>query len=145
MKRSFAGLLAILCLGHLASASAADADGNYAIWGAGGRSCNQYLMAASEAAKTARFKDFLMGYLTAYDMLAEDTYSAVGEMNLEGSLSWLNDYCSANKMDSFERAITVFVAAQHDSRLRTPPGTSSGWGRASAKPAAVPPPPTPSK
>ncbi len=115
---------------------AADAGGNYAIWGAGSRSCHQFTSTRANPGDAAAFDHFLMGYLTAYGALAPDTYSIAGPLSLEKSLAWLGDYCAANQMDSFERAISQFVAVQHETRLRAPPGAaSSGWGR------ALPPPP----
>lgn len=132
-------LLSALGASVMRPATAADAAGNYAIWGPGGRSCHQYTSTQGKVDEAASFKNYLMGYLTAYDALAPDTYSAVGDLSLEKSLAWLTDYCSENKMDSFERAIGQFVTVRHEQRLRTPPGAaSSGWGRA-LQPAAPAP------
>ena len=127
MKTSFvtsAGVLA--CLLSCASL-AADGQGNYAIWGAGGRSCNQFVQSRPDPAKLAPFRDYLMGFLTAVNSLAPDTYDALGGKSLETSLDSLRDYCDAHKMDSFERAIGQLLLSQHDQRSRTPPGSSHGW------------------
>lgn len=142
MKQTLGRVMAVLCACCTPPLPAADDAGNYAIWGAGGRSCYQYTSTQRNAEDAASFRHFLMGYLTAYGALAPATYSAVGTLTLEQSLAWLTDYCSANKMDSFERAISQFIAARHESRLRTPPGAaSSGWGRALQSPPPTPPAP----
>lgn len=116
---------------------AADSQGNYAIWGAGGRSCNQFAQAQQDASKLAPFRDYLMGYLTAFNTLTPDTYDAVGGESLEATLSWLGDYCEQHKMDSFERAMGQLLLARHDQRAQVPPGASRGWSNASS-PATTP-------
>jgi len=131
-RQCFAGALA--CLASCA-ASAADSQGNYAIWGEGGRSCNQFTQARPHAARLAPFRDYLMGYLTAFNMLAPDTYDAVGGESLETTLSWLDEYCDTHKMDSFERALGQLLLARHDQRARMPPGTTRGWSNGPATPA----------
>lgn len=111
------------------AANAADAAGNYAIWGAGARSCHQFRKSADDDAARQPFRHYLMGYLTAYNALAEDTYNAVGSLSLGDALDWITDYCQTNKMDSFDRAVVQLVASHHEQRRRTP-GGSSQWGRA---------------
>jgi len=123
------GLFALALVAQ--AAAAADGSGNYAIWGEGGRSCNQYLRSVGEADERTRFTSFLMGYLTAYNALAPDTYSALGTYSLQDALGWLDGYCDLHKIDSFERAVTQLLAVRHDARLRQPPGArGGGWGRA---------------
>ena len=107
---------------------AADGAGNYAIWGAGARSCNQFLLATADDDRQATFKHFLMGYLTAQNAVQDETYNTTGHMSLDKVLVWLNDYCDSHKLDSFEHAIVQFLAAHYDARLRRPPGAPSGWG-----------------
>ena len=122
------------CLVALAgnAAQAADAGGNYAIWPLGASSCHRYATTAADDAKRQPYRDFLTGYLTAYNTLADDTYNALGEMKLSAAMAWLDDYCDLHKLDGFERAIQQLVAARHDARQRGTGGQRS-WGR-------VPPP-----
>ena len=115
---------------------AADGAGNYAIWGAGARSCNQFLLADDDG--QAAFKHFLMGYLTAQNTVQDDTYDTTGHMSLDKVLVWLNDYCGLHKLDSFEHAVVQFLAAHYDSRLRRPPGARSGWGDPASAPQISP-------
>ena len=112
----------------VAMVSAMDGGGNYAIWGEGGRSCNQYLHASGDSGQLASYRDYVMGYLTAINTLSADTYDAVGGQSLETTLSWITDYCNGHKIESFERAITQLLVSHHEQRLRMPPGTNRGWG-----------------
>jgi len=116
------------------AAQAADQAGNYAIWGIGARSCHQFERSAATTAERDRFAHYLMGYLTATNALAPETYSVLGDLTLEGALTWLDDYCGAHPIESFERAASQLVVARHAARQQVPPGTptASGWGRAPA-------------
>lgn len=117
---------------------AADAAGNYAIWGVGRASCNQYVQ-SNDASSDERYKIFLMGYLTAVNTLSEDTYNVTGSQPLDAALGWLTEYCGAHLMDSFDRAVQQLVEAGFDTRQRVPPGHERGWGRAGqAAPSAGP-------
>lgn len=130
MNPALRGLVGVVacCASHVVPA--ADAQGNYAIWGAGGRSCNQFAQSRPDAAKAATFRDYLMGYLTAVNTLVPETYDALGGESLETSLSWLSDYCDAHKMDSFERAVGQLILARHDQRLQGPARAGRGWSNA---------------
>jgi len=114
-------------------AAAADAAGNYAIWGVGRSSCHQYLQSPGNDAHD-RYKVFVMGYLTAFNTLQEDTYNATGAQPLGESLVWLSDYCKTHQMESFNRAIQQMLSTLYESRQRVPPGRERGWGRTTVKP-----------
>ncbi len=114
-----------------AAVHGADAAGNYAIWGAGSRSCHQYQVSAADSAARQPFRDYLMGYLTAYNAVAAETYNALGDLNLEQALGWLSEYCDSNKIDSFDRAVTQLILAHFDERSRgVSNAAGAGWGRA---------------
>lgn len=73
-----------------------------------------------------------MGYLTAYNTLAADTYDALGGKSLEEALAWLAAYCADHRLDSFDRAVTQLIIAHHERRARgtgTGSGVRDGWGR----------------
>lgn len=137
MKPFILRLAGIVACCASAVVPAADGQGNYAIWGAGGRSCNQFAQALPDAARVATFRDYLMGYLTAVNTLAPETYDALGGESLETSMTWLGQYCDEHKMDSFERAVGKLLLARHDQRLQAPPHLGRGWSSAPA-PAATP-------
>lgn len=133
MRAALRGMVLAACAAAACAAPAADPAGNYAIWGAGARSCNQFGLSAGSAERSA-FRHFLMGYLTAYNTLAPETYNALGEASLEDALAWLETYCDTHKLDSFERAVMQLVAAHHAERERGAAAGDGGaaWGRAPA-------------
>lgn len=131
-------LTIVLLLISSVNTPAADGAGNYAIWGVGRASCNQYVK-SDNATTDDRYKAFLMGYLTAVNTLSDDTYDVTGGKALDDALGWLTTYCGAHQMDSFDRAVQQLVEAGYETRQRVPPGYERGWGRAlQAPPPAAP-------
>ncbi len=115
--------------GMLAVASyswAADGAGNYAIWGSGNTSCFNYNKSRQAGSEQA-FKDYVMGYLTAYNTISEDTYNISANMNLAAILAWLDDYCTEKQVHGFDQAVTSFVIEHHDNRHKRPPTAAGRW------------------
>jgi hypothetical protein len=112
---------------------AGDREGNYAIWGVGRSSCYQFVKSA-QGDPDDRYKVFLMGYLTAFNTIRDDTYNVTGTRSLDLSIAWLLDYCESHQMDSFDRAIQQMIDDSYDSRQRVPPGRGRGWGRPTTEP-----------
>lgn len=109
-----------------------DAAGNYAIWGQGARSCFQF-MKTEGSPEATRFRDYAMGYLTAYNLLAEDTYSVTADEPLKTIMAELVLHCEDNQLDSFDRALKMVVEQHLVDRKRTPSGNQVSWGRPPAK------------
>ena len=129
MKIAGGGKMKVLRLILLFIASypvlAADSNGNYAIWGAGNKSCHSYNLARA-AKDDNKFRDYTMGYLTAYNHHTESTYSISRDMNLEQVLSWMDELCEMKPIISFDEALVSFISEHHEHRMKFPPG---GFGR----------------
>jgi hypothetical protein len=104
MTDLIATITGIAALLASANTSAADAAGNYAVWGIGQASCNQFAR-AYEASALTDYKTYLSGYLTAYNTATAGIYQATGTNALSDNMKLVNAYCEQNRMDSFERAI----------------------------------------
>jgi hypothetical protein len=119
----FTNYLVIALLGTLLcplSTLAADKDGNYAVWGMGSKSCFHYTQAQGQPGAEA-YREFVMGYLTAYDALSEDTYNIGAGKDLDQVMTWLTDYCAKQQIHGFEQALVAFTVEQHPQRTRRPP------------------------
>lgn len=132
-------VVCVLIQGQFGLAHAADNAGNYAIWGVGRASCHQYLKSV-DSTKDERYKLFLMGYLTAFNTLSEDTYNVTAAIPLNDALKKISSYCGDHQMDSFDRAIQQLVEGNFEDRHRVPPGHERGWGRAAPKSTETDPP-----
>lgn len=103
---------------------AVDSSGNYAVWGIGKKSCFGFTQAVA-AEETDRYKDYMKGFLTAYNIFTEKTYSITGRMNEAQIIEWMNEYCGENPMSTVENALTSYTFDHYNNRMKTS-GTGAG-------------------
>jgi len=131
---SFAKRACLIVCALSAGAEAADEGGNYAVWGIGQASCNQFVKAL--AADTARdYGTYLAGYLTAFNTISPGVHSATGRATAADNLKRIADYCADHRMDSFERAIQSVVKDASAATVASAKESPSTWGRPAAPPA----------
>jgi len=120
-------LLALLPLALLtpSAVNAADKEGNYAVWGPGGQSCNRYNEARASG-QDAEFRLYAMGYFTAYHTFVEDTYQLAPGKPFTDILAMVIDYCERTPMDSFERALKLTAEELAPHRRKTAAGRRGG-------------------
>ncbi len=104
---------------------AVDSSGNYAVWGVGKKSCFGFTQAVA-AGETQKYKDYMKGFLTAYNIFTEKTYSITGRMKEGQIIEWLNEYCGENPMSTVENALTSYTFDHYNKRMKT---SGSGAGR----------------
>lgn len=99
---------------------AADSNGHFAIWGKGNKSCHSYNISRNTD-EEQRFKDYIMGYLTAFNVQMPETYRIAGHMNLDEILEWLDDYCELKPIMAFEQSLADFIVENYDKRMKKSP------------------------
>jgi hypothetical protein len=99
---------------------AADSKGHFAIWGKGNKSCHSYNISRNTD-EEQRFKDYIMGYLTAFNVQMPETYRIAGHMNLDEILAWLDDYCELKPIMAFEQSLAEFITGNYDKRMKKSP------------------------
>lgn len=104
---------------------AVDSSGNYAVWGVGKKSCFGFNKAMAEEGND-KYKHYIRGFLTAYNIFTEKTFSITGRMNVNDVIEWLNEYCDENPMSGLETALISFTFDHYDKRMKT---SGSGMGR----------------
>jgi hypothetical protein len=124
------GGLTVACFWAL-DGLAADGGGNYAVWGIGQASCNQYSQ-AYESKSLKEFINYLAGYLTAVNTLSEGVYQVTGQNTLGVNLDKLYAHCAQHRMDSFERAIQALVADSAQARAAAATEKATSWGKSPA-------------
>ena len=100
------------------TAVATDKSGNFAIWGAGQKSCFSYSK-ARKSEDDNYYRYYLMGYLTAYNTQTPETYRVSGNKNLSDILSWLDNYCESKQVLGFDQALGEFIAEHYPSRYKS--------------------------
>ncbi|MCH8845847.1 MAG: hypothetical protein IIC11_03790 [Proteobacteria bacterium] len=114
-------LLTLTCVTIIpVSSQATDKDGNFAIWGKGNKSCHNYNISRNTD-EEQRFKDYIMGFLTAFNVQMPETYRVSGNMNLDEILAWLDDYCQLKPVISFEQSLSDFIIENRDKRMKRSP------------------------
>lgn len=114
----------ILALFHANTAFAADSAGNYAIWGLGQSSCNQFVK-ANENGQIADYKHFVAGYLSALNRVTPGVFRVTGDHSMTDNMNSLLEYCGQNRMDSLDQALQGLVG-----KSMAAAGTGAGaWGR----------------
>jgi hypothetical protein len=110
-------------------AQAADKDGNYAIWGLGQSSCNQFVKASGEQ-RLEGYKHYVAGYLTGINRMTPGAYGTTGTSSMKDNFSVLLDYCTQNRMDSLEQALQGLLSKAAQSAGHG----GAAWGRVPPSP-----------
>jgi len=97
-----------------------DSNGHFAIWGVGNKSCHNYNISRNTD-EEQRYKDYIMGFFTAFNIQMPDTYRIAGHMNLEEILVWLDDYCEEKPILAFEQSLAEFITDNYDKRMKKAP------------------------
>jgi len=106
----------LLSAPHLLSAK--DASGQHNTMGLGNNTCNAFVHEYD--AHGAYYLSWLAGYMTAYNVYEEDTYSIIGDSKDVAQLqTWLLDYCKLNSEQTFEHAVVNLMRNLKYFRLRT--------------------------
>ncbi len=117
--KHLSSILFLLALIPLQS-QAADSNGHFAIWGKGNKSCHSYNISRNSDEEQS-FKDYIMGYLTAFNVQMPETYRVAGHMKLDEILIWLDDYCELKPIMAFEQSLADFIAENYDKRMKKSP------------------------
>lgn len=67
------------------------------------------------------FSLYTMGYLSALNRLAYDTYDIAGKANSKTVLVWLQNYCAEHPDDSFDTALVHMSAEFYPNRYTSKP------------------------
>ncbi len=132
-------ILLLASLGVIANATARDIDGQYAVFGIGAEDCATYLVATEQGDSAGEwYRHWLLGYFSAVNNAAANTYNILGDKGLMDILSWLEGYCAANPTTSFSTAVAEMVSLLYADRQNMAPGKKGGWQKFS-EPASAPP------
>jgi hypothetical protein len=109
MNFKWIGLLAVLFL-LSGGAGAKDISGEYAVHGIGGEPCGLYLEARADGGgRLLEYEIWLSGYFSAFNLIVSNTYSIMGDRDMEHFLEALDQYCVAQPGDMFITAISTIT------------------------------------
>ena len=94
----------------------------YTIFGPGAGSCGTWTAAKEEDTYARRvFRSWALGYITAYNYQAPDTYDVRGQTDTSGILLWLENYCKQTPLTDFAQAMELLTDELHPKRIRKAP------------------------
>ncbi|MDH5765095.1 MAG: hypothetical protein OEZ38_03680 [Gammaproteobacteria bacterium] len=119
-----AGLI-IFCLLIATSIQARDFEGSYAVYGAGAKTCAGYLNAVERGgADQDYFIDWVIGYLSAFNVIMPDTYDILGESEFLNVQHWLGEHCQKFPRELFIKAVVrmteILYPTRYQSGLKNP-------------------------
>jgi hypothetical protein len=123
MKRLLFVITLLLPFGCWAS----DKNGKYReTYTADHGSCASFLLARHECNNgNCRdlnvFSDWLMGYITSYNVSTPDTFDIVAKTNLKSTIQWLGNYCRQNPTESFPQAVESLTSELYPTRQKERP------------------------
>ncbi len=111
---------------QVALANAGD-KGLFESYGMGTKSCGTYVEATDAVAKNSgddqavadKFEmiNWILGYLTAYNQVAPDTYGILGSTDVPGAELWIYNYCKAHPLVTLPTASTALITALRPARI----------------------------
>jgi hypothetical protein len=122
-------ILAAASVGSALSSSmvlSADANGEFALEGAGQASCSRFLQALEEdSTEVLIFGGWMHGFLTGVNRYESDTYDVVTWPSQQQQLRFLQNVCQGNRSARFADAVELMVRQLRDERLtvKEPPIT----------------------
>ena len=119
---------ALLLASALLSAplQAKDVNQNFATFGKGSDSCLAYMEARldNNGRNMDRFKHFVFGYLTAFNLMIPQTFNILGERSMSDAFDWLDGYCLKAPDDNMTNAVASLTQAYYGERKNV---SKSGW------------------
>lgn len=118
------GALVLLLSSHMLLAR--DFEGSYAVYGAGSDSCHQYIGSMKNGGKEQDyFIDWMIGYLSAFNVIMPNTYNILGETGFDAAQLWLQRRCEKYPKEPFITAMIklteVLYSMRHQSGLKKQP------------------------
>lgn len=115
-------LLVLMLSGYSIAANARDAQQQFAAYGVGEYSCSMYSKARAEAADEEDFiRQWLAGYVTAFNLIIGDNYDIFGSTDFEGMISWLDERCQKYPNENLTNAVARFTEITYPYRKVSKP------------------------
>lgn len=123
-------IASILLLGLVLTATplqAKDMNQNFATFGKGSESCLSYMESrVDNGRELERFKQFIFGYLSAFNLMIPQTFNILGERSMNDVFEWIDGYCLKTPNDNITNAVAALTQAYFEER-KSFKKSDSGW------------------
>lgn len=116
-------IVVVLLLVFSGALQAKSVDQRYVAYGVGTWSCDKYGRAQQQGdgRAVAAVDHFVEGYLSAFNVIVDNTYDIMGGDGIELARSWLRSYCRDHAQQSIANAMAVFTSLRYPDRSSVPP------------------------
>ena len=121
----------VIGIGFFSStALARDFEDGYATYGAGAQPCSTYLMALKKGGNELDFfVDWMIGYMSAFNVIMPNTYDILGETEFPTTQRWLENHCRKYPRELFvngmARLTEILYPTRYQSGLKNPPASEN--------------------
>lgn len=120
--------LLLLVSSHIALAR--DFEGSYAVYGSGSDSCRQYIGSMKNGGREEDyFIDWMIGYLSAFNVIMPNTYNILGETDFDAAQLWLQRHCKKYPKEPFITSMIklteVLYPMRYQSGLKKQPASGA--------------------
>ena len=118
------------CISLAHQAYSKDMDGEFVVFSIGANTCKDYLNSRRKGVTALEpYKQWLMGYLSAFNLIVVNTYDIAGQSRYPHIISWLDNYCVTNKTESFVNASAALTVSLYPDRHNMGPNkqTQAKW------------------
>ena len=105
---------------------AKDFDQQFATYGPGAESCRSYTTARDRGGAVERsYIDWTIGYLSAFNLIVDDTYDILGKTDFTTVLEWLDNRCRNVPDEHFVNTVAKLTEILYSDRHRYRPDQTS--------------------
>jgi hypothetical protein len=115
MKRILAAV--VLAMGFN-QVHAANDEGDYVVHGHGKHTCADFVANRSSLFTQTYYFVWLQGYMTHYNMETPDTQDVWQDMDFNGAMLWIENYCRNNPPETINAAALAQIKELYPKRLR---------------------------
>ena len=111
-------MILVILLAWAGGAHAADSTGKSAVKGVGGLSCSRFVQEfEAQSPAAAQLVGWMMGYLSAYNQYADNTFDIASWEDTRILGTFLNANCKRFPDIAFAKAVQLMVQALHPNRV----------------------------
>lgn len=101
---------------------AKDYNQQFATYGLGDSSCQQYLDARAGSPETENlYRSWLAGYATAFNLIVPDTFDIFGSTDFNGMIDWIDNYCKKFPHSNMTNTVARFTEVVYPYRVTFKP------------------------
>jgi len=100
--------------------SARDFENAYAVYAAGAEPCKNYTLAVKKGGRAQDyFVNWLIGYLSAFNVIMPETHNILGEMEFASAQAWLERSCRRYPNELFVNATARLTEVLYPTRYKS--------------------------